>query len=239
MNTGLGDAVDLGWKLGAVIEGWGGDALLESYQAERMQVGITSVADSDRTYRDTTLLPGGFAIAEESPEGEEQRRRFVEELLIQTKGRTDPTSENVKLGYCYDGSPIVWGDGTTGPPEEVWDFVPSAGPGSRAPHAWIDENRSMLDLFGHGFVLLRFGKEAALVQPLVQAATAQGVPLQVVDVANPHIEELYQRKLVLVRPDGHVAWRGDDCSSDAQTIIDVVRGKFLEVSTQKCMISVE
>ena len=232
MNTGLGDAVDLGWKLGAVIEGWGGDALLESYQAERMPVGISSVADSDRTYRDTTLLPGGSAIAEESTEGKRQRRRFVEELLIQTKGRTDPTSENVKLGYCYDGSPIVWGDGTTGPPEEVWDFVPSARPGSRAPHAWIDENRSMLDLFGHGFVLLRFGKEPALVQPLVQAATAQAVPLQVVDVANPEIEKLYQRKLVLVRPDGHVAWRGDDCPSDAQTIIDVVRGTFLEETEQ-------
>ena len=88
----------------------------------------------------------------------------------------------------------------------------------------------MLDLFGHGFVLLRFGKEPSLVQPLVQAAIAQRVPLQVVDMANPDIEKLYERKLVLVRPDGHVAWRGDGSPSDARILIDVVRGQFLEES---------
>jgi hypothetical protein len=88
----------------------------------------------------------------------------------------------------------------------------------------------MLDLFGRGFVLLRFGTEPACVEPLVQAAGAQAVPLQVVDIANPGIKRLYEKKLVLVRPDGHVAWRGDDCPSDAQTLIDVVRGKFSEES---------
>jgi 2-polyprenyl-6-methoxyphenol hydroxylase-like FAD-dependent oxidoreductase len=226
MNTGLGDAVDLGWKLAAIIDGWGGERLLESYGAERMPVGIGSVTDSDRTYRETTLLRGGTAIAQKSSEGERQRRQFAEELVARTQGRSDPTSENVKLGYCYDHSPIVWPDGTAGPPEDVWDFVPSARPGSRAPHAWIGENRSMLDLFGHGFVLLRFGKEPADVQTLVQAAAARAVPLQIVEIVNPDIERLYERKLVLVRPDGHVAWRGDEGPANALTLIDVVRGKF-------------
>src|SRR5207253_11137089 len=78
MNTGLGDAVDLGWKLAAVINGWGGDRLLESYGAERMPVGEISVADSDRTYHETTLLRGGSAISAKSPEGELQRRQFVQ-----------------------------------------------------------------------------------------------------------------------------------------------------------------
>jgi 2-polyprenyl-6-methoxyphenol hydroxylase-like FAD-dependent oxidoreductase len=224
MNTGLGDAVDLGWKLAAMIDGWGGERLLESYGAERMPVGRSSVADSDRTYRETTLLRGADAIAQKSPEGDSQRRQFAEDLVARTQGRSDPTSENVKLGYCYDHSPIVWADGTAGPPEAAWDFVPSARPGSRAPHAWIGENRSVLDLFGHGFVLLRFGKEPAEAQALVQAAAARAVPLHVVDIAYPNIEKLYERKLVLVRPDGHVAWRGDDCPCDALTLIDVARG---------------
>src|SRR5215467_15629239 len=173
MNTGLGDAVDLGWKLAAVINGWGGDRLLESYGAERMPVGIASVADSDRTYQETTLLRGGSAICHCSPEGESQRRQFAEDLLARTQGRSDPTSENVKLGYCYDNSPIIWSDGTIGPPEDVWDFVPSARPGSRAPHAWTSDNRSLLDLFGHGFVLLRFGGNPVSAEPLVQAAAAR------------------------------------------------------------------
>jgi len=238
MNTGLGDAVDLGWKLAAVIDGWGGEALLESYGPERMPVGMASVADSDRTYHETTLLRGGSAIGQCSAEGESQRRQFAVDLLAQTQGRSDPTSENVKLGYCYDNSPISWSDGTAGPPEDAWDFVPSARPGSRAPHAWIGEHRSLLDLFGHGFVLLRFGANPVSVEPLVQAAGARAVPLQVVDIANPDIERLYEKKLVLVRPDGHVAWRDDDCPADTLTLIDLVRGKFLGESN-KCMISLE
>jgi hypothetical protein len=232
MNTGLGDAVDLGWKLAAVIKGWGGDALLESYGSERIPVGIVSVADSDRTYRETTLLRGGSAIAQCSAEGERQRIQFAGDLLARTRGRSDPTSENVKLGYCYHDSPIICCDGTAGPPEDAWDFVPSARPGSRAPHAWIGENRSVLDLFGHGFVLLRFGKEPAEAQGLVQAAAARAVPLKVVNIANQDIEKLYERKLVLVRPDGHVAWRGDEAPSDGLTLIDVVRGKLSGESRQ-------
>ena len=232
MNTGLGDAVDLGWKLAAVINGWGGDRLLESYGPERMPVGIASVADSDRTYQETTLLRGGSAICHCSPEGESQRRQFAEDLLARTQGRSDPTSENVKLGYCYNNSPIIWSDDTVGPSEDVWDFVPSARPGSRAPHAWISDNRSLLDLFGHGFVLLRFGANPVSVEPLVQAAAARAVPVQVVDIANLDIERLYERRLVLVRPDGHVVWRGDEAPGDALTLIDVVRGKFLGESQQ-------
>ena len=232
MNTGLGDAVDLGWKLAAVINGWGGDRLLESYGPERMPVGIASVADSDRTYHETTLLRGGSAICHCSPEGESQRHQFAEDLLGRTQGRSDPTSENVKLGYCYDNSPIICSDDTVGPSEDVWDFVPCACPGSRAPHAWISDNRSLLDLFGHGFVLLRFGANPVSVEPLVQAAAARAVPVQVVDIANLDIERLYERRLALVRPDGHVAWRGDEAPGDALTLIDVVRGKFLGESQQ-------
>ena len=226
MNTGLGDAVDLGWKLAAVINGWGGHRLLESYGAERMPVGAISVADSDRTYHETTLLRGGPAISADSPEGELERCELAKAIVAQTKGKSDPTSENIKLGYCYEDSPIIWPDGTTGPPKDAWDFIPSARPGSRAPHAWIGDGRSLLDLFGRGFVLLRFGKEPPPVDSLVQAAAKRGVPLQVADIRNPDIEKLYQRKLVLVRPDGHVAWRDDVCPLDALTLVDIARGHF-------------
>jgi len=84
----------------------------------------------------------------------------------------------------------------------------------------------LLDLFGRDFVLLRFGKEPPRTDSLVQAAVKRGVPLQVTDINNPEIEKLYERKLVLVRPDGHVAWRDDVCPLDALTLVDIARGHF-------------
>ena len=96
--------------------------------------------------------------------------------------------------------------------------------GARAPHAWISEGHSTLDLFGDGFVLLRFGKNSVAVNKIVDAAAACGVPLAVHDINDGKIAELYERELVLVRPDGHVAWRGDVCPDDALALIDQVRG---------------
>ena len=96
--------------------------------------------------------------------------------------------------------------------------------GARAPHAWISEGRSTLDLFGDGFVLLRFGKNSLAGHKIVDAAAARGVPLTVHDINDGKIAELYERELVLVRPDGHVAWRGDVCPHDALELIDQVRG---------------
>jgi hypothetical protein len=103
----------------------------------------------------------------------------------------------------------------------VSHYVPTARPGSRAPHAWLPDGRSTLDLYGRGFVLLRF--DAGDAHALEAAARAQHVPLAVHDIAAPAIAALYERKLVLVRPDGHVAWRGNEVS-DASRIIATARG---------------
>jgi hypothetical protein len=109
-------------------------------------------------------------------------------------------------------------------------FVPSARPGTRAPHAWmseagLDEKRSTLDLFGSNrFVLLRLGAEPPEAGRLADAAATRGMPLTVIDLANPKLLDLYQRRLVLVRPDGHVAWRGDAPPADCAAVLDCVRG---------------
>jgi hypothetical protein len=102
--------------------------------------------------------------------------------------------------------------------------VPSARPGTRAPHGWLAEGRSTLDLFGRGFVLLRFGAHPPLPDALVDAADARRVPLKIVDIVDRDIAELYETRLALVRPDGHVAWRGDQVSEDSLALIDRVRG---------------
>jgi hypothetical protein len=128
----------------------------------------------------------------------------------------------VVMGYRYDPSPICIPDGTPPPPDPVSEYFPTARPGSRAPHAWLPDGSSTLDLFGRGFVLLRFG--AADVSSLVSAACRVTLPLEVFDIDAPDIVALYERRLVLVRPDGHVAWRADAVPDDAERLIDTVRG---------------
>ncbi len=223
MNTGLGDAVDLGWKLAAMVEGWGGPHLLESYPLERKPVARRSVDEAtDNMIRsrfdfiDETALR---RVDEDSAEGETMRRR-VEDDILNNKTKHFVT-EGIALGYRYDESPIVCPDGTPAPPNSVSEYVQTSRPGARAPHAVMKDGRSTIDLFGRGFVLLNFGGDPG---GFAAAAKARGVPLTVVGIDEPAIAALYEKKLVLVRPDGHVAWRGDAAPTDAQAIIDRVRG---------------
>jgi hypothetical protein len=116
----------------------------------------------------------------------------------------------------------VVADGSPKPDDDLTDYTPSAFPGRRAPHAWLADGRSILDLFGHGFVLLNFSK--ADIAPLVDAARRRGVPLAVHAIEDEKAAGLYERKLVLVRPDGHVAWRGDECPADCDLVVATVSG---------------
>ena len=128
------------------------------------------------------------------------------------------------LGYRYEGSPIIVPDGTAPTTDDPAIYEPTARPGHRAPHAWLAEGRSTLDLFGREFILLRLGMDAPDPAALLEAARRRGVPMAVVDIADPAIAALYQRRLVLVRPDGHSCWRGDSPPRDPERLIDTIRG---------------
>ena len=132
-------------------------------------------------------------------------------------------SHGVGLGYRYEGSPVIVPDGTPEPADDPTLYVQTARPGHRAPHAWIRNGFSTLDLFGRGFVLLRFrgGPDASA---LALAAGARGMPLTVETIDDPVIAALYEQPLVLVRPDGMVAWRGDTLPADVDRLLDTVRG---------------
>ena len=222
MNTGLGDAVDLGWKLAAMVEGWGGAGLLDSYERERRPV-------AQRIVREATENTAGFCapdllrkIEDDTPEGAAVRRQVGEEI-VRTRTRVF-ISDGIVLGYRYDPSPIVWPDGTPAPHDSITEYVQTSRPGSRAPHAWLAEGKSTIDLFGRRFVLLAFGGAGVAADGLAGAAQKRGVPLDIVAIDDPAIAALYERRLVLVRPDGHVAWRGDDAPADPLAVIDLVRG---------------
>ncbi len=221
MNTGIGDAVDLGWKLAAVLKDWGGPELLAAYDAERRPIGFRNVGMAAEFYLAHGEFAGGIAAIDDDSEYGRQLRQRLGESLARDVGRMFRTA-GLQLGYRYEASPICIDDGTTPEPDDPERFVPSARPGSRAPHAWLGDGRSTLDLFGRGFVLLRFADVSTTA--IEQAAKARGVPLSVAAIDDPDIAALYERKLVLVRPDGHVAWRGDALPSDAAALIDRARG---------------
>ena len=223
MNTGVADAVDLGWKLAAVLGGWGGDRLLASYDAERRPIGTRNVAMTAEFYREHDKLDESIAaIEDDTPTGAQVRRR-VGERLVRGVGRMFRTT-GLQIGYRYEGSPICLPDGTPPDPDDPEDVIPSARPGSRAPHFWLGEGRSVLDLYGRGFVLLRLGSDPPDASALAEAAAARGVPLEVVALTGADAKRLYDRRLVLVRPDGHVAWRANELPQDAGALIDTVRG---------------
>jgi FAD binding domain-containing protein/aromatic ring hydroxylase-like protein len=206
MNTGMGDAVDLGWKLAAALKGWGGPALLDSYDAERRPVALRNVEEATRNFqlRSFAAIP---ELMEASAAGEAQRRKLGDEILANT-GR-ELLSDGIAMGYRYEGSPVVCADGSAPPPSSVTEYLQTSFAGARAPHARLRDGRSTLDCFGKSFVLLRLGRDAPAVSPVEQAAERRAVPLATVSLEEPEACAIYERKLVLVRPDGHVAWRGD------------------------------
>jgi hypothetical protein len=221
MNSGVADAVDIGWKLAAVLQGWGGGRLVESYDRERRPVGVRNVRMATGFYMSMADMDeADAAIGDDTEEGGRQRLALGDKLMREI-GREFRTI-GLQIGYRYDDSPICVPDGSPPPADDPATYLPSARPGARAPHAWLKDGRSILDLYGRGFVLLRFG--AGDITPLDVAAAARGVPLTVVDLDEPEVADLYEQRLVLVRPDGHVAWRADAVPDNCAALIDRVRG---------------
>jgi len=225
MNTGVGDAVDLGWKLAAVLNGWGGRKLLDSYEPERRPIGLRNVQEASemRSGYDQALAVSPMLDVD----GEEGRalRAKARAAILRTRAKEfQNDSPGIELGYTYENSPVCVGDGTPAPAFDQGVYAPGTRPGARAPHVALAGGRSTLDLFGRGFVLLALASNHAEVAALAAAAERVRVPLEVVELNEPEAKRVYERAFVLVRPDGHVAWRGDTMPVDAAAIIDRVRG---------------
>ena len=220
MNTGMQEVLDLGWKLEAVIKGWGGPHLLESYEIERRPVAARNLRFSTNNYNAWRDVPDTRVIADDSIEGQRLRdsvgQRLRESTLVEWE------SLGLQIGHRYDSSPICVDDGSDPVEDDFRIYIPTSRPGSRAPHAWLPDGRSILDLFGKSFVLLTF--DASIdCSSFLQAFEDRGVPIKKEHISNQAIAKLYECKLVLVRPDGHVSWRGDTVINAAD-IVEIVRG---------------
>lgn len=224
MNTGINDAFDLSWKLDATLRGWGGDWLLASYEEERRPVAIrnTQRAADNSDKNDMIMAEATAELEEDTPRAELLRGELSRKLAWVAR---QFDSAGVHLGYRYSGSPLCTPDGTMEPPDDFRVVVQTTFPGSRAPHAWLADGSSTLDLFGRDTVLVctggATGEEGA---PMMRALAARGIPSEAAVLDDPAVASLYERRFVLVRPDGHVAWRGDAMPPDPEEVVDRMRG---------------
>ncbi|MCZ4124640.1 FAD-dependent monooxygenase [Streptomyces sp. H39-S7] len=226
MNTGIDDVANLAWKLAAATRGWGGARLLDSYGAERRPVALRNTAAARALNQNLGAIDRPAALEDDSAAG--SRARAAAAALLGTLGEQF-ASIGVQLGARYDGSPVIRAeDGDTPPPDSLTTYTPSGVPGGRAPHLWLDARRdagsSLYDRLGTGFTLLRLGASPPDAAALCAAAADRGVPLAVLDVPGPVGRELYGRALALVRPDQHLAWRGDRLPRDAAALLEQVTG---------------
>ena len=230
MNLGLADGVDLGWKLAGVLQGWGGDGLLASYEEERRAVHQRTIAAAIENYRTLSDHLVREALNEDTPEGERAREE-VGAAIVAAKTR-EFKSLGVVLGSHYENSPIIVADGTAAPPAQHTEFQPCARPGCLAPHAWLDDGSSLYDHFGLGYTLLLLAESGeSAARAIADAARAARVPLKVLDLRAAGLAQLYEAPLALIRPDQHVAWRGAD--ADAAELIDTVRGAETKTRTRR------
>jgi hypothetical protein len=229
LNTGIEDVANLAWKLAAVLQGWGGARLLATYETERRPIALrnTDVArDMGKAWHDIEVRP---SIEQDTGDGAAERALAAQSSFVLKNHFVLPEERDflgVVLGARYDTSPLTVADGAP-PANEVETYTPSSVPGGRAPHLWLDaaraQGRSLFDRLGRYFTLLRFAD--AETARLERAAQLAGVPLDVVDVRHPQAHELYPRRLALVRPDQHVAWRGDELPRDTDALLAAVTGR--------------
>ena len=229
MNTGIADAVDLGWKLAGTIAGWGGRQLLSSYDADRRPAGERNVRMATQFYEGQAQFRQSLEAIEADTAAGSALRDDIGNAVVAHVRRMFRTL-GLQIGFRYEDSPIGISDGTPPPPDDPADYTPTARAGARAPHVPLADGRSTLDLFGRGYTLMQLGDAAGDLAPdarslaLAEAAHRRGVPLEVVALDDPAVRQCYERRHVLVRPDGHVAWRADEVSTNAFALIDRARG---------------
>jgi 2-polyprenyl-6-methoxyphenol hydroxylase-like FAD-dependent oxidoreductase len=220
MNTGIDDVANLGWKLAAMVQGWGGPGLLATYATERRPIAFRNTGMAKQFSRSVGEVTAPAEMLEDTAAGAAARAQAG--AVLDAFGE-EFASIGIQLGARYDGSPIIVPDGAAPPPDDPTRYRPTACPGGRAPHLFMPDRSSLFDHFGPGFTLLRLhGDHDA--GPLAAAAQARKIPFTTVSVAVSEGRDLYECDLALIRPDQHVAWRGNDIPADCDALLARVTG---------------
>ena len=239
MNTALGDSFDIGWKLSAVLAGWGGQHLLDSYELERKPVAMRNIEHSGVHWEVHAAYWGWVRESEEgliaarTEAGDKFRKRIANHV---TELDGENKDQGIELGYRCNGSPVVVPD--TEVEEPMWEkrsYVPSTWPGSRVPHVYLKDGKtSIFDLFGNRFTLVDFTAHGIFIAVFDEAARNLKIPLKLVHLpSESRVRKIWERDAVLVRPDDHVAWRASvsgNAKVGAEEILLVAVGKTSALS---------
>ena len=223
MNAGIADGLNLSWLLGAVVQGWAGEAILDAYEAERQpitqQVSNFAMEHAAKMIRARSAVPPNIEALDEAGQAERDRMgREAYDLNVQQFA-----AAGLNFGYYYENSPIIIPDGESPPPYSMGGFTASTVPGCRAPHFWLKDGTSLYDAFGWGYTLMRFDPSVD-ADSLVDAASQRAMPLKLLDIEAVDVPAAYRHKLLVVRDDQHVAWRGDAVPADARALVDRLGG---------------
>jgi 2-polyprenyl-6-methoxyphenol hydroxylase-like FAD-dependent oxidoreductase len=223
MNAGIADAANLAWLLAARLAGWGADGILAAYEAERLPI-TEQVSHFAMDHAHAMTKARGAVSSQidaEGPEADVYRASIAKstyDLNVQQY-----CCAGLNFGYYYEQSPLIAYDGEAAPPYSMGEFTASTAPGARVPHFTLADGRSLYDAFGQGYTLLRFDLTVD-VTALLRAARISGVPIDLLDVTVVSAPDVYQHRLLLARPDQHVAWRGDQIPADPEALINTIRG---------------
>jgi 2-polyprenyl-6-methoxyphenol hydroxylase-like FAD-dependent oxidoreductase len=223
MNTGVGDAIDLGWKLAATLKGWAGPNLLPSYAIERRQVGERNVGASRYASIGRRRWRSMYApdIADDTPEGRRHRRALAEVADIEQR----KTNEMIgaELGYRYVDSPVI--ANIPGGPEHLFrEYEPTTWPGARLPNIWLATGEPIQDVLGDGYTVIQFNDDDVVSEQLCAAIRHYGAPADHLRLKDRHARDIYGFDYILVRPDLHIVWRGDRLDQDPTPIAAIATG---------------
>ncbi len=215
MNSGVGDAVDLSWKLAATLQGWGGPKLLASYEVERRQIGALNVEASRYASRGRRAWRAAWKpnIRDDTREGAATRANLT--AIADVEQRKSNEMIGAELGYRYAGSPVIWPEPGEGPAPDFMKYLPTTWPGARLPHVWLADGSALHDRIGDGYTLLRI-KSRADAAPLAKAFASYAAPFTVLDIDDDRPRDIYGYDLLLLRPDLHVVWRGNRLDDPAK-----------------------
>jgi 2-polyprenyl-6-methoxyphenol hydroxylase-like FAD-dependent oxidoreductase len=221
MNTGIGDACDLGWKLAAMLHAYGGPRLLASYELERRPVGRRNCDAARRHSEARAEIAAVYRAAGDLTTPAGDAVRAATDRRIAAVGNAENESFGIELGYAYPESEVICSDPGADIPDDPLRYIPTTAPGARMPSVLTDDGVPIFDRLGRWFTLACFGAPAS--EALVAAAARRGVPLQMLRIDDPDIVRVYGRGLLLVRPDQHIAWRGAACEDPREGDVIVSR----------------
>lgn len=220
MNAGIADAANLAWKIAAVVNGWGDEKLLDTFQNERQPIlgQVSSIAMNIRK-KNNLKLPN--YIEEDSERGQAARKE-VGQFMMETDS-AQFACIGLNFGYFYEQSPVIAYDTGTPPTYTLGNYTPSTCPGCRVPHTWMDDGASLFDKLGPEYTLLCLDKSIDLSM-FEQVSTSMAFPLEILNLQGKANTAVFDFPLVLVRPDQHIAWRGTHLPSDIKGLLNHIRG---------------